>query len=1005
MREEGEKTRFTFRAIRWIFYDSLISVVRVIGSSSRGLKILSFEMLNSCLVGIIAFLLILNADAKVYEKCELARELRDRYIPYEQIGPFVCIAERQSNFNTEAVNQGLYFGMYQIGSEFWCDQDNAGKACNVQCSDLLDDDLADDLACVRIIFDEHQRIFNNGFSAWPSSQSCQLQGNLLIEECFIEENQIIQSYESVARQEKQSGNVDEGKVYERCELARELLYQYNIPMEQIATWVCIAKHESAFNTSAIGRLNWDGSEDHGLFQISDIYWCGESGKSCGAKCSEFRNNDISDDVKCIKQIHQEHQRLSGDGFNAWAVYPRCKGSAQPFADGCFDQPESENEIMPYKPVPGIQQPQKNYVDSGDQRKYYENNIGIGKIYERCELAQELRFKYKIPMEQVATWVCIANHESNFNTSAIGRLNADGSEDHGLFQISDIYWCSPPGTGTGCGLTCSKLEDNDISDDVECMLKIYEEHTYLSGDGFTAWAVYRPNCLGRSLGYIDGCFNENVEFIPRPAITQPPTFTYPTNTQPPAITQPKTPFVTLTNEPITTVSRAFDTTPIDTTIKYSEAPVTSLTKSTTESVETSVATVKDSYNAFDTFYDKASKESLNNEIYPNEENIKVESESFVKQEQPLGFELVKEAPIIETTARTTTSLRTTSSTTTKPRTTAATTTRPRTTAATTTKPRTTAATTTRPRTTASTTPRPRTTAATTTRPRTTTTKTTTTKPRTATSTRPFLTTRSSTTSRPTTSRTTFRTTTPRPTTKSTTRLATTKERSTTARPSSTLTTTARFYHQGSSNNDITRESTLTRQTTLRISNSKPINHRTPSAITNKPSLLKNDGTPTTTIIGTTPRITQKISRQSNVVQSRDEPQTKRKAVTLKPFNVFDFFLNDYTSKSPINYKPVQFSDRSTVVIKRVENYDKTPRSTVQTSSTNVFKYNPEVTTRSNNVYKVSTDNPLSVYNAFNDYNFNSNRIGRVVKNITPHSFDYLLKLTTPRTHFSDARRFN
>ena len=31
--------------------------------------------------------------------------------------------------------------------------------------------------------------------------------------------------------------------------------------------ICLAKHESLFNSSAIGTLNWDGSKDLGLFQI------------------------------------------------------------------------------------------------------------------------------------------------------------------------------------------------------------------------------------------------------------------------------------------------------------------------------------------------------------------------------------------------------------------------------------------------------------------------------------------------------------------------------------------------------------------------------------------------------------------------------------------------------------------------------------------------------------------------------------------------------------------
>jgi hypothetical protein len=32
-------------------------------------------------------------------------------------------------------------------------------------------------------------------------------------------------------------------------------------------------------------------------------------------------------------------------------------------------------------------------------------------------------------------LCIAKHESDLNTAAIGTLNANGSKDHGIFQVS------------------------------------------------------------------------------------------------------------------------------------------------------------------------------------------------------------------------------------------------------------------------------------------------------------------------------------------------------------------------------------------------------------------------------------------------------------------------------------------------------------------------------------------------------------------------------------------
>uniref|UniRef100_A0A1B0A293 lysozyme n=1 Tax=Glossina pallidipes TaxID=7398 RepID=A0A1B0A293_GLOPL len=138
----------------------------------------------------------------------------------------------------------------------------------------------------------------------------------------------------------------------------------------------------------------------------------------------------------------------------------------------------------------------------------------GKIYSKCELAQELYRKHHIPMEQIPIWVCIVQHESGFNTSAIARLNADGSADHGLFQISDLYWCSHDRSGgKACNISCDDLLDSDISDDVRCAKTIYEEHTRMSGDGFTAWSVYKPHCLNRSLRGIWSCFShQNVDEI-------------------------------------------------------------------------------------------------------------------------------------------------------------------------------------------------------------------------------------------------------------------------------------------------------------------------------------------------------------------------------------------------------------------------------------------------------------------------------------------------------------
>lgn len=130
------------------------------------------------------------------------------------------------------------------------------------------------------------------------------------------------------------------------------------------------------------------------------------------------------------------------------------------------------------------------------------------------------------MSQVATWVCIARHESEYNTAAVNH----GSGDHGLFQISNLFWCSPPGDGYACGLSCSDLEDDDIEDDVICAKRIHREHTRLSGDGFNAWVVYGSHCKGQDLNkYIDGCFRddktlEQYNFVEKQIKTKPYTTT-------------------------------------------------------------------------------------------------------------------------------------------------------------------------------------------------------------------------------------------------------------------------------------------------------------------------------------------------------------------------------------------------------------------------------------------------------------------------------------------------
>jgi len=50
-------------------------------------------------------------------------------------------------------------------------------------------------------------------------------------------------------------------------------------------------------------------------------------------------------------------------------------------------------------------------------------------------------------------ICLIYWESRYDTEAVGRLNSDGSLDHGLFQINDRYWCKEGVIDGACGLDC------------------------------------------------------------------------------------------------------------------------------------------------------------------------------------------------------------------------------------------------------------------------------------------------------------------------------------------------------------------------------------------------------------------------------------------------------------------------------------------------------------------------------------------------------------------------
>ncbi|KAL1494628.1 hypothetical protein ABEB36_010198 [Hypothenemus hampei] len=124
-----------------------------------------------------------------------------------------------------------------------------------------------------------------------------------------------------------------------------------------------------------------------------------------------------------------------------------------------------------------------------------------KTYLPCEFASALKKEGITNRKQLGTWTCIAKYESNFNTKAINSK----SGDYGILQINSKYWCSTSSTaGKGCNIRCSSLLGDSIRPDVTCAKKIYAETKRISGDGFTAWVVYKKYCLGDQTKWISKC---------------------------------------------------------------------------------------------------------------------------------------------------------------------------------------------------------------------------------------------------------------------------------------------------------------------------------------------------------------------------------------------------------------------------------------------------------------------------------------------------------------------
>ena len=84
------------------------------------------------------------SDGKIFEKCELARELMTYGTTFEDAEKFICMAEYPSGYNTE-YNEENSLGIFNISKNV-CQTETIGGSC---CESLMDDNIENDLECAK----------------------------------------------------------------------------------------------------------------------------------------------------------------------------------------------------------------------------------------------------------------------------------------------------------------------------------------------------------------------------------------------------------------------------------------------------------------------------------------------------------------------------------------------------------------------------------------------------------------------------------------------------------------------------------------------------------------------------------------------------------------------------------------------------------------------------------------------------------------------------------------
>ncbi|KNC31151.1 hypothetical protein FF38_13932, partial [Lucilia cuprina] len=109
--------------------------------------------------------IIVNVESKKYMRCELSRELVEKYqISKTFLSNWICLIEHESERDTQKrttlTNGENKYGLFQISSKE-CGSGNKIQACDtskfpccqMKCENFLNDDIADDVHCAKRIFE------------------------------------------------------------------------------------------------------------------------------------------------------------------------------------------------------------------------------------------------------------------------------------------------------------------------------------------------------------------------------------------------------------------------------------------------------------------------------------------------------------------------------------------------------------------------------------------------------------------------------------------------------------------------------------------------------------------------------------------------------------------------------------------------------------------------------------------------------------------------------------